>query len=507
MNLTSDIIFEQLIGTLDIKKSGLSNREPYLLRPEFYIDGSIRFLSNHMYIASADNLPADPALEPNCCILSIGSPPEAYYTDHVSLLIIDNTVDICYAFNLIQSVYNLFDEWEQALQRCVLEAENLQAILNVSQHLFLNPIVISDENFHILGVIGDHGFNVRNKLGDAPEWSVNALKRDPLFQKFIDSTGLYLYQNDLLSYAVLCSTLRIQGNYVGAIMISEVHGSNSPGTWTLFQVLAKYVQLSYERYWNAETGTSFKFFCKQLLDGVQISKLSIEIALERLAWSPVHNYAIYYIELNKTEYPFAGHICKYLEYMFQCAIAFVYNRNIVMIINNSLTGANAPKINSEFSKCVMDELLKVGISNSFSEICQFPNYYLQAVAALELGLRLRPMQLIHHFHDYCLDYMLEHISGDLISTSLCPDGLIAMNTYDKEHGTEYVKTLRVYFQKKFNTTHSAKALYIHRSTFLERLERIKHFLKLDINNPDIQLYLLLCLRLLKENETHNHREN
>ena len=48
-----------------------------------------------------------------------------------------------------------------------------------------------------------------------------------------------------------------------------------------------------------------------------------------------------------------------------------------------------------------------------------------------------------------------------------------------------------------NTVQTAKALFIHRSTFLYRLERIKALLETDLEDPEELFYLNLSFRLLE----------
>ena len=43
---------------------------------------------------------------------------------------------------------------------------------------------------------------------------------------------------------------------------------------------------------------------------------------------------------------------------------------------------------------------------------------------------------------------------------------------------------------------SARKLFIHRSTFLYRLERIQEIVPIDFNNEDELFYLLLSFRIL-----------
>ena len=51
-----------------------------------------------------------------------------------------------------------------------------------------------------------------------------------------------------------------------------------------------------------------------------------------------------------------------------------------------------------------------------------------------------------------------------------------------------------------NAVQSARELYIHRSTFLYRLERIRALLDSDLTDYDELLYLMISFYLLKEDQ-------
>lgn len=59
----------------------------------------------------------------------------------------------------------------------------------------------------------------------------------------------------------------------------------------------------------------------------------------------------------------------------------------------------------------------------------------------------------------------------------------------QQQHTEYYRTLRVYLEENLNATQTARELYIHRSTLLYRLERIREILDSDLTDPDELLYL------------------
>lgn len=83
---------------------------------------------------------------------------------------------------------------------------------------------------------------------------------------------------------------------------------------------------------------------------------------------------------------------------------------------------------------------------------------------------------------------------------LCHEKLLLLRKTDKENGTEYMKTLRMYLDQQQNAVRTARELYIHRSTFLYRLEKIKEILESDLDDPEELLYLNLSFRLLEREE-------
>lgn len=73
-----------------------------------------------------------------------------------------------------------------------------------------------------------------------------------------------------------------------------------------------------------------------------------------------------------------------------------------------------------------------------------------------------------------------------------------MYRYDRENETSYYKTLLTYACLQYNAVASAKALYIHRSSFINRMERIRELIHLNLEDPEERLYLLLSFRIMEE---------
>ncbi len=111
---------------------------------------------------------------------------------------------------------------------------------------------------------------------------------------------------------------------------------------------------------------------------------------------------------------------------------------------------------------------------------------------------------IHHFSQVALTYIIEQSTRKLPADMICHEGLLKLREHDRENHTEYMATLKTWIDRQMNAAQAAKELYIHRSTFLYRMDRIKEILHSDRENPEEVFYLELSYRLLEQDEEKNH---
>ena len=119
---------------------------------------------------------------------------------------------------------------------------------------------------------------------------------------------------------------------------------------------------------------------------------------------------------------------------------------------------------------------------------------------LDVGSRKKPYLWIHYFSQVAMTYILEQATKRLPGTMICHEGLLELKKHDEENQTQYMETLRVYLEQHLSATQAARELFIHRSTFLYRLDRIREILQSDLDDPEEIFYLELSFRLLEQEE-------
>jgi DNA-binding PucR family transcriptional regulator len=76
-----------------------------------------------------------------------------------------------------------------------------------------------------------------------------------------------------------------------------------------------------------------------------------------------------------------------------------------------------------------------------------------------------------------------------------------LRDYDSAHSSELVKTLRLFLQHNGNVLRTSRALYVHRSTLMGRLNHIEGLTELDLEEPYTRMALLVgCLLLDRKAE-------
>ena len=75
----------------------------------------------------------------------------------------------------------------------------------------------------------------------------------------------------------------------------------------------------------------------------------------------------------------------------------------------------------------------------------------------------------------------------------CNNKLDKLEKYDNANGAFFEETLLSYYMNGFNTVKTAEALFIHRNTLLNRLEKIEEILEIELNDYMEYLDLINCI--------------
>lgn len=116
--------------------------------------------------------------------------------------------------------------------------------------------------------------------------------------------------------------------------------------------------------------------------------------------------------------------------------------------------------------------VSIGVSNPFSEVTKMPDAYFQAFEAAVIGREHYGENKVIFYDSVYFFQKLRKMGLQDETYEVCQRFIEPIASYDKEHGTELVSTLRVLLENNGNTHTSASQMYIHKNTVLQRRNKI-----------------------------------
>ena len=495
VKLSASLLFERLTEYLVLYSSGRHFGELCLGRPAFCRAGD-PIGRGRLLIADGGSLPDGADVPSDCCLISVGAPPAGYKA--ACTVLFAPGVGAHELFNELQRLYDVYDDWDEKLRRCISTRRDMQSIIDLSSPLFENPLCFLDASFRYTATS-----DCARRGGDAeaivPRRPAELFSSDcPGAETLTDRGDLLLRRCASGGKNLLCASLRSHQQFVVGIILIENHTHFRRSDAALLAHMADYVLMLFE-YTSAirrDSTLSLVTVFIRLLDRQEVTQTELTNALAVFDWRLGDTYEVFYLKLPSPEYDYNYLTSRgrELEKLLPSALAIAYGGDIVII--HDLSRAREREPAARLHAFLRARKLAYGRSRVFSDISELYSHYLQAVYALRQGTARYPEKLFHRFSDHCLDFMTENCRGTQKTESLLPGGLYELIEYDRLHGTKYCETLRVFCDAKYNATHAADALHIHRTTFLDRMKRIREFLDVDFDSPDDRLHLLLSLRML-----------
>lgn len=441
--------------------------------------------------SSAASVPADPL-------------PCAVSGPYVSVS--QDCADTCVRIlNYLQQVFDLCEQWDRQINELILQSAGIGMVLEVTSAFLDNPLMVMGIDFTLIAESGMAKLPERARLfledGVNMEY-MNALLQDEGWRALSQSARTALFPAYISGFPSLNRNLYIDGQLTHRLVLTECQTPITAGMICFLEALAERLEylLAHEDFYSA-AGDLEQIFLKILSDRTA-DYLLVSRQLSSLGWDTDHSYLCLVLQvtyLNQKQLSTSA-ICRYIRKNFRDSISFLYQEELVTFFNLSRLGNSAEEVTDKLVYFLRDSYLKAGYSRSSRGHMNLRRQYVQAKTALDVGSRRKPYLWIHHFNQIVLPYMIEQATRRLPGDMLCHEGLLKLREADEKNHTEYVATLKVYLEHHLSATQASKQMFVHRSTFLYRIERIRELLQSDLTDPEELFYLELSLRLLEQED-------
>lgn len=405
--------------------------------------------------------------------------------------------------NDLQAIFDCCEEWDQMVNDLITQNEGLGKVLEVTSLFLRNPLMVMGLDFSLVAETGTSKLPERARLflddGVNMEF-MNALLQDEGYQALAQTHRTTLFPPYLNGFSALSRNLYLEGQPTHRLVLIEHQTPVTAREICILEALAGRLEylLTHEDF-DSAAGDLEQIFLKLLSDRTA-DYLQVSRQLSSLGWTPDHRYLCLVLQvtyLNQKQLSTKA-ICHYLKKNFRDSISFLYEEEIVTFFNLSRLGISKEEVADKLVYFLRDSYLKAGYSRMVPGHMNLRRQYIQAKTALDVGSRRKPYLWIHHFDQIALPYIIEQATRRLPGDMLCHEGLLELRRLDKKNHTEYVPTLKAYLEQHLSATQAAKQMFVHRSTFLYRIERIREILQSELTDPDELFYLELSLRLLEQ---------
>lgn len=502
MKLNADIIYDGLSERLSVEMGGQKETELRLGRPVFYNGGEGAFAADRLYITRADCLPRQAAVQRGAVILCQGSSVQLdYYRERCCVIQVRDDTDVFTVFNLVQELFDRFDSWKDDLQAIMDRSASVGEMIARSKPIFMTTMFLLDANFKLLAYCEAEG----------DEGAIGTENLDlELLGKYLASRELATQEREpiileLLDTATLNVNLFDQDTYMGCLTLDHKNRMERTGDIELAKVLADMLTRAMLKF--SSTDSTDHGLLRTALQGV-VDGAPIDYGQRQVLENALSDkeYICVKMELSSrfAKLP-AGYICSEAERRFPHSVAFERKGSVLCFIDTA--GLPDGDCQAALEKALeaftgsMD--LKIGVSDAFADVYSARLYYHQASAALENGSLAAPGKKYYRFQEYALTELIINSLGKMPAELFFSDGMRRLAAHDMEASVSYLDTLRTYLDQNMSMTRTAAALYVHRSTLLERIARIERELGTDLKDPDERLRIQILLKAMKIHEAIN----
>lgn len=409
-------------------------------------------------------------------------------------------------FNAVQQLFDELENWENTLREIREHQGGIHELLEASYPVFHNPLAVIGQDFSLISEVGLQEFREGEALyypGSERMELINALKQDEQYTRLQDLEGAVFYPGHIVGFNSWNINL-IQSDTVRyRLTLMEQTPFVGKSERLLLEHLARHVQaVLHAGTSDRPGGEDLRAVFRRILTDRTADYVEISHRLTMLGWGPADEYlclvfqTTYLDQKNLTSHA----ICNYLEEQMPFTASFPHKDDIVSFFDLTKAGLDAEELGNQLKYFIRESFLKAGYSRVMKGHSNLRRQYVQASLALDVGGRRKPYLWIHWFDQIAFAYILEQCSRKLPGYMLCHEKLPHLRELDEQQGTEYYHTLKVYLEENLSATQSARRLFIHRSTFLYRLDRLKEFLESDLTDPEELLYLNFSIRLLEQDE-------
>lgn len=440
-------------------------------------------------------------------IILLDNGVEQNLSNYSGFMIIRSTIDIFDLSNEIEKEiirYQKMKYKREILFEALYSGNGISGLLNTANKYLENPITVCDTSFCIMAsspTLDDarHLDKLDNKLFIKENKIQNMRKYNVISHLHKSSEPLYISLDE--NYYMVFQSVKIKNNTVAYLFTPEVNKMYNHEDLEYIQVLSQMVsiELQKENIYSQSNSYKYEYFLSELLNGNLTDKKYVQRQLDQIGMkeSPYYHILLCSLSNSNTSNLDIQTYCQKLRNLLPNSLVTVHKKYITVLLKSDKINDINFRVEEKLNPFLQLNSMIAGLSYGFDDIIKANSYFEQIRELISLDNIAKIPGIIIKYSDNYLIHLLGDISNiNKLYTMMHPH-IRNMVYHDRENKTNYVQTIEAFLQNNRNASLAANSLYIHKSTFFYRLNKIIELFDIDINDAELLFNYEYSLRIYR----------
>ncbi|WP_318065992.1 PucR family transcriptional regulator [Clostridium boliviensis] len=411
-----------------------------------------------------------------------------------------------YVTDILVDQYSLIER-PAALFHTIIQGRGLPYIIDIASELLGNPVMLGDNNHRLLAAsdfkeVDDLPWMEYRNMGFTTYEYTQKYNFKQWIEKTVQSRKAVIGSlGDGYKYKRIFCVIRLEQRIIGHLAVLEYNRSFTDKDLEITEFICDVIA---DEMKNSQT-SGYKYnwlanrFISDLIQGTLTEPELITDRAKRLKWKlPDRKYLIV-IQYNHYSETFGliSFIRESKLFKNSDGELTFHDNNLIFITGCKQSQYITNQDIEPLSHYLKQMHMIAGVSQCFDKTMEIPVAYQQSLAAIRLGKRDDSALPVYRYEDYGIYDMLDQIKEQKNLIRYCHPDILRLKEYDRNHKTDYLRSLYTYIVNMGNLAASADELYIHRNTMNYRLTKIQELLSVDIYNRDCYMTLYFSYKILE----------
>ncbi|MFA0814322.1 MAG: PucR family transcriptional regulator [Anaerofustis sp.] len=410
-----------------------------------------------------------------------------------NLIVIEEDVSMLTVFNEIIDIFLTFNRWERQMTDDINNFVTFGRMFDDLTPVVDQGVFLANSKFHMVGF-------TKKYLANFPDLEIKQAQKMIVKQNFRDLDSV----TDVFQYKAIehCIHKNIfyHNEYVGRLGTWYYPDEEKNAYYShILTYFGKYLEDLYAQTGSFERESGMTQVLKttliELIGGNTVEFYTLNEILQMNQYQPDDEYYLIQLKTNAQKDAsdiYADYIGEQMERKWRGVTCVNAESSTVILLNATVYGKyETADFFQQLTYYIRDSMLFAAVSRKFSNLQNVRMAYRQTEIAFHFGRVTDASHWIYRFDNHVYDFLLQSAADGFSPDQVAIPALVQLRSHDGKHQTEYYKTLFEYIRQQYNATAAAQVLFIARSTFLNRLERIVELTGLDLDDWKQRLYLTL----------------